>query len=125
MHCKIFLYKKPISNPFYPLILLKTLFLAYFSDLPVGYLWAQIQELPETPFTYSRKKIYIHHVSVDERHRRKGIGITLINEAKKLSTEMDIKDITFTTWVFNKEANDFFQSQGFEIDNIHSWKFST
>ena len=24
MHCKIFLYKKPISNPFYPLILLKT-----------------------------------------------------------------------------------------------------
>jgi len=97
------------------------IFLAYLKDFPVGYLWAQIQEIPETLFTYSKRRIHIHHISVDEKYRRKGIGASLLNKVKKLSTERDIPDIAVDTWVFNNDANHFIRSQGFDIYNFRLW----
>ena len=63
------------------------LFLAYIEDIPVGYLWAQIQKIPETPLTYSTKRIYIHHVSVDDKYRRTGVGACLMEQVKMVSKE--------------------------------------
>jgi ribosomal protein S18 acetylase RimI-like enzyme len=97
------------------------IFLAYLSDVPVGYLWAQIQQIPETPLTYSKKRIYIHHVSVDEKYRGKGVGTCLMDEIKMVSKDLDIQDIAVDTWAFNKEANHFFQSQGYDIYNFRMW----
>ena len=94
------------------------IFIAYLSDIPIGYLWAKIQELPETPFTYSKKRLYIHHIIVDENHRKRGAGTFLIDHIKKLSKEFGIQGILVDTWPFNHEATHFFQSQGFDIYNF-------
>jgi len=97
------------------------IFLAYLSEIPVGYLWAQIQQIPETPLTYSKRRIHIHHVSVDEKYRRKGVGTSLLNEVKRLSKDMDIRDIAVDTWAFNSDANHFFRSQGFDVYSFRMW----
>jgi ribosomal protein S18 acetylase RimI-like enzyme len=101
------------------------IFLAYLSDVLVGYLWAQIQQIPETPLTYSKRRIFIHHVSVDEKYREKGVGACLMDKVKKVSKDLDIQDIAVDTWTFNKEANHFFRSQGFEIYNFRMWNILT
>ena len=111
-------------KPFFEQILkdLKNyIFIAYLQDIPVGYLWAQIQKIPETPLTYSKRRIYIHHVSVDEKYRKNGVGACLIDQVKKVSKEQDIPDIAVETWTFNKDANHFFQSQGFDIYSFRMW----
>jgi ribosomal protein S18 acetylase RimI-like enzyme len=97
------------------------IFLAFLSDIPVGYLWAQIQQIPETPFTFSQSRIFIHHVSVDEKFRWKGVGACLMDEVTKVSKNLDIPDIAVDTWAFNNEANHFFRSQGFDSYNFRMW----
>ena len=97
------------------------IFLSYLSDIPVGYLWAQIQQIHETPLTFSNRRIHIHHVSVYEKHRRKGVGASLLDEVKKLSKDLDIRDISVDTWAFNNDANHFFRSQGFDAYNFRMW----
>ena len=97
------------------------IFLAYISDIPIGYLWAQTQKIPETPLTYSNRRIYIHHVSVDEKYRRNGVAACLLDQVKKISKEHDIPDIAVETWKFNKDANLFFQSQGYDFYSFRMW----
>jgi ribosomal protein S18 acetylase RimI-like enzyme len=97
------------------------IFIAYLSDIPVGYIWAQIQKIPETPLTYSKRRVYIHHVSVDGKYRRNGVGAGLMDKIKKVSKEKDIPDIAVETWTFNKDAIDFFQNQGYDIYSFRMW----
>jgi diamine N-acetyltransferase len=37
--------------------------LAEIEGTPVGYVWFEMQDRPETPFQLARKRIYIHHLS--------------------------------------------------------------
>jgi ribosomal protein S18 acetylase RimI-like enzyme len=42
-----------------------------------GYVWFEVQTRAETPLTLARKRIYIHHVSVQSGARGRGVGSAL------------------------------------------------
>lgn len=64
------------------------------------------------------RKIYIlNDLYVDEKHREKGIGRLLINEAKKFAAENQITKITLTTAKTNKAAQNLYESEGYFRDN--------
>ena len=52
--------------------------LADSGDGPNGYVWFEMQVRPETPLTLARKRIYIHHLSVQAAARRHGIASALL-----------------------------------------------
>ena len=53
--------------------------LAEIGGTPVGYVWFEVQDRPETAFQLARERIYIHHLSVTKTARRTGVGSALLN----------------------------------------------
>jgi ribosomal protein S18 acetylase RimI-like enzyme len=56
--------------------------LADSGDGPNGYVWFEVQDCPETPLTLARKRIYIHHLSVQAGARRHGIASALLRQVE-------------------------------------------
>ena len=50
------------------------IFMAYWDEEPVGYLYCQIQRQEEYAATRARHQVYIHLMSINRSHQRKGIG---------------------------------------------------
>lgn len=84
----------------------------------IGYLWYEIQEKPENAFKNSLKRFYIHHVCVDENSRRCGAATTLFEWTITKAQSVSIDEIGLDTWLLNKEAQSFFEHQGFEQEKI-------
>lgn len=92
----------------------QTLLLAITEGNVIGYLWYQTQRRLPNPFTRSIGRFCIHHVVVDEQHRRLGIARRLFEQVEKDARSQGHAEITLDTWVFNTEAHDFFKAQGFQ-----------
>ncbi len=84
----------------------------------LGYLWYEIQDKPENTFTYSIKRIYIHHVSVDRTVRRSGIATKLFNRVIQQAKLVDAIEVGLDTWNLNKDAQSFFEKQGFDAERV-------
>ena len=65
---------------------------------PVGYVWFEIQALPETPFDFPRARIYVHHISVTPEARRRGVATTLMRFVEKRAISEGIDDVILDTW---------------------------
>lgn len=87
----------------------------------IGYIYAEIQVRPENPFTYERKQVLIHHISILPEHQKKGYGEQLIQSVKRLAREHDIQTIMLDVWSFNTKAKAFFERQGFTVFNQRMW----
>ena len=87
--------------------------IAEADDVPVGYVWFELQLRPETPFTPSRPRIYVHHVSVAPEARRRGIATALLHFVEQRAACENIREIALDTWAANLDAQHFFGSQGF------------
>jgi ribosomal protein S18 acetylase RimI-like enzyme len=81
--------------------------------VPVGYVWFEVQERPETPFTPPRPRIYVHHISVAPEARRRGIATALMRYVEHRAASEGIHEIALDTWASNLDAQRFFGSQGF------------
>ncbi|CAH8238813.1 GNAT family N-acetyltransferase [Vibrio anguillarum] len=53
---------------------------------------------------------FIHHLFVSPQHLKRGVGLKLLNHAKKVSNSLSLKSL-----VKNANATDFYISQGFTI----------
>lgn len=53
---------------------------------------------------------FIHHLFVSPKYLKRGIGLELLNHAKKVSNSLKLKSL-----VKNANATDFYISQGFTI----------
>lgn len=78
-----------------------------------GYVWFEVQERPETPFTFSEKRIYIHHLAVQVTARRHGIASALISQVETEAAAAGIESVVLGTWANNKVAHRFFEACGF------------
>jgi diamine N-acetyltransferase len=85
---------------------------------PVGYVWFEIQALPETPFTFPRPRIYVHHISVIPEARRRGVATALMRFVEKRAASEGIEEIALHTWAANLAAQQFFGSQGYVPFNV-------
>jgi ribosomal protein S18 acetylase RimI-like enzyme len=92
--------------------------LANDGDGPNGYVWFEVQERPETPLTLARKRIYIHHLSVQARARRRGIASALLKQVESEALAGGIASIALDTWAANGSARSFFEACGFTPFNL-------
>ncbi len=84
----------------------------------IGYLWYEIQERPENALKNGLKRFYIHHVGVDKGSRRSGAATALFKWIITKAQAASIDEIGLDTWQLNKEAQIFFEHQGFEQEKI-------
>jgi ribosomal protein S18 acetylase RimI-like enzyme len=92
--------------------------LADSSDGPNGYVWFEVQDRPETPLTLARKRIYIHHLSVQAGARRHGIASALLRQVEAEALIGGITAIALDTWAANESARSFFEARGFTAFNL-------
>jgi ribosomal protein S18 acetylase RimI-like enzyme len=97
------------------------MFVAEMDGLPVGYVYAEHMQRPETPFTYAHELIYIHHISVKPEFRAKDMGEALLDAVRAAAAERKIELITLDVWSFNASARSFFRRNGFRIYNERLW----
>ncbi len=94
------------------------IFLAECEGRAAGYVWFEIQDRAETPFTRPMKRMNVHHLVVSEDTRRRGVGSALMDAAKARAVSRDVREIILNTWFFNDNAQAFFRTAGFEPFSI-------
>lgn len=85
---------------------------------PKGYIWFEVQDRPETPLTLPRKRIYVHHLSVQASVRRQGIASALLKHVEEEARARGITNIALDTWAANGSARSFFSARGFAPFNV-------
>lgn len=80
---------------------------------PDGYVLAEVIERPQSPFQFQHTSVYVHHIAVDERARRTGVGDLLIGATVERACRAGATSIRLDSWSFNREAHRFFEAQGF------------
>ncbi|MEM8629927.1 MAG: GNAT family N-acetyltransferase [Pseudomonadota bacterium] len=78
-----------------------TVFGATAGDRLIGYAVFEIIETQDKLFTKGERFGFLHHIVVDTRHRRKGIGLSLIERGKQSLRETGIQRLEASYWAFN------------------------
>lgn len=91
-----------------------TFLLAQPDDAVVGYAWFEIQDRPQTPFTWAKRRVFLHHICVDSGHRRLGVGSALISRVEERALAAGIGEFALDMWSLNDTAQAFFKSCGME-----------
>jgi len=89
-----------------------TILLAQVDGAVVGYAWFEIQDRPQTPFTWPRKRAFLHQICVDFGHRRLGVGSALITRVEDQALAAGIGEFALDMWSVNDTAQAFFKSCG-------------
>ena len=92
-------------------------YVVYYYDVPVGYMILLHRNYPDTPYGKKHSAIHIEHICVESKYKGKGIGKALINFVKDIAKDNDVDRIELDYWTGNKNAGEFFKSQGFETYN--------
>lgn len=92
--------------------------LAEIGDDPNGYAWFEVQNRPETPLTLARQRIYIHHLSVQAKARRRGVASALLTQIEAEAHVIGVRDIALDAWATNRSARSFFEARGFTPFNL-------
>ena len=80
---------------------------------PNGYVWFEVQERAETALTFPSKRIYIHHLSVRRRARRRGIASELMRQVEAEALAEGITSIALATWARELNKHELFCSLRF------------
>lgn len=88
----------------------------------VGYIWATINCMPENPFKFEERVMYIHQIAVSPEHRKNDVGSALIQRVEKHALDLGIHRLELDSWMFNQEAHEFFHSLGFVNYRVEMWK---
>jgi ribosomal protein S18 acetylase RimI-like enzyme len=78
----------------------------------VGYAWFEIQDRPQTPFTFAKRRVFLHHICVDSGHQRMGVGSALITRVEAHALAAGIGEVALDMWPLNDTAQAFFKSCG-------------
>jgi ribosomal protein S18 acetylase RimI-like enzyme len=91
-----------------------TILLAQVDGVVVGYAWIEIQDRPQTPFTWAKKRVFLHHICVDSGHQRLGVGSALTTRVEEQARAAGIGEFALDMWSLNDTAQVFFKSCGLE-----------
>jgi ribosomal protein S18 acetylase RimI-like enzyme len=89
-----------------------TILVADVDGVVAGYAWIEIQERPQTPFTWAKKRVFLHHICVDSGRQRLGVGSALIARVEEQALAADIGEFAMDVWSLNTAAQAFFKSCG-------------
>lgn len=80
---------------------------------PAGYALCALQLRELSVFSPAVRRLLIDHVAVAPEARRKGHGRALLQAARALARELAVDEILLDTWAANRDAQAFFQAEGF------------
>ena len=92
--------------------------LAEAGGRPAGYVWFETQDLPESPFAFSQRRLYLHHIGVGASVRRQGVASALLRHVEAEAAAAGIACIVLSVWASNEHARTFFSAQGFAPLNL-------
>jgi ribosomal protein S18 acetylase RimI-like enzyme len=81
----------------------------------IGYCITYIKEIINHQVFRDMRNLEIEDLCIDEKHRGKGIGKKLFEEAVKHGKENGIKFIELSVWEFNQNAKIFYEHLGMRI----------
>jgi len=99
-----------------------TIYIAEEDAQALGYIFCNLIERPETPFTYPNRFLHIDQISVRPDVQRQGVGTALMDQVEKLARELGVSKIQLDSWDFNTKAHTFFEALGFEKFNYRFWR---
>jgi ribosomal protein S18 acetylase RimI-like enzyme len=92
--------------------------IAKINNHVVGYVWFEIQNREQDALHVRRRRIYVHHIAVDEGTRGEGVGAKLLNQAELEAERAGIFNVVLDAWASNTNAQDFFSARGYEPVNV-------
>jgi ribosomal protein S18 acetylase RimI-like enzyme len=95
--------------------------IALLEGEPVGYVSAEFQHRLDSPRSFGHSMLYVHHISVNAKFRKRGVGRALLDEARKHGQAQGIKRMALDVWRFNENARQFFSCYGLEVYNEKMW----
>ena len=84
---------------------------------PAGYLFAQFQNHLANWARFELKLLYIQHLIVAPKFRRRGIATKLLSAALDAARSRGIERVELDVWSFNSEARHFYSKNGFKVFN--------
>lgn len=109
-------FKENISNPKFRFLLLED------EGQPLGYVWLEIRNYPESVFKKAYQSVYIHQISVVDSKSKKGLGTKLMDEIENIATDNEISKIELDYWSNNFVAENFYKKNGFDVYREHVYK---
>lgn len=85
------------------------------SDKLIGYAFCQIQLHENITNMHPIKTLYIDDLCVDEKHRRKHIGQSLLQHVEKWAKENAFYNISLNVWECNPSAKAFYEKMGMNV----------
>ena len=80
---------------------------------PVGYVWIEFKDYPESAFKKPFKSVYIHQISISKLHKNKGYGSKLMDEITTIAKTNGINKIELDYWLDNEAAKNFYKKREF------------
>jgi ribosomal protein S18 acetylase RimI-like enzyme len=80
---------------------------------PVGYAWIEMKNYSQGAFVKQRKSVFVHQLSIAEKHKRKGYGTHLMEHIYDRALAEGIDMIELDYWAKNEHAKNFYDKQGF------------
>lgn len=80
----------------------------------VGYALAEHRPAVVSPLTTPSAVLYVHHMAVAPRARRRGVGRALLGWVESAARERGADRIALDVWSFNADALGFYRALGFE-----------
>jgi diamine N-acetyltransferase len=84
---------------------------------PVGYLFAQFQNRPASSVRFKLRLLYIQHMVVAPKFRRRGVAALLLSAAFDAARSKRIRRVELDVWSFNSKAKTFYAKRGFKVFN--------
>jgi ribosomal protein S18 acetylase RimI-like enzyme len=95
-----------------------SLLLAVAGGAPVGYAYAEVLARAETWFRCAHRVVYLHHLCVAHRQRRRGYGARLVQAVVDLARARGVAAVELDAWWVNADARAFFARVGFAPLNL-------
>ena len=98
------------------------IFLAGVNRATAGYIYAEIQRVPEGEITYAYNMLCVHHLSVHARFRRMGIARALVDHVAEIARREGVERVGADYWSFNSDPAEFFARYGLAPYRVRVWR---
>ena len=84
----------------------------------IGYIWFEIRDRQEDALTQSARRLFVHHIAVEDEARGGGVGARLMHFVETEASRLGATDIVLDAWAANTGALAFFDALDYQAVRI-------